>query len=103
MKFVLFLLMFASLAIVFGCQKNASTTTSAPKTEMYVGSDGANRITLAAAKKDFDSGNAVFVDTRGDVTYNQEHVKGALNIPAEAMATRYTEIPTDKKIIAYCS
>jgi rhodanese-related sulfurtransferase len=61
------------------------------------------RLSLADAKKDFDSGNVVFVDTRAEVAYKAEHVKGSINIPMEAVETRYKEIPTDKKIIAYCS
>ena len=63
----------------------------------------APRITLADAKKDFDAGKVIFVDTRAEVQYKQEHIKSAINIPAEAMETRYKEIPTSKKIIAYCS
>jgi 3-mercaptopyruvate sulfurtransferase SseA len=65
--------------------------------------DEAPRITLADAKKDFDAGTAVFVDTRAAASYQQEHVKGAINMPMEAVETRYKEIPTGKKIIAYCS
>ena len=61
------------------------------------------RVSLADAKKAFDEGNVVFVDTRAETTYKQEHIKGALNIPAEAFQTRYTEVPKDKKIITYCS
>lgn len=65
--------------------------------------DDAPRITLEDAKKDFDAGNVVFVDTRAEVQYKQEHIKDAINVPAEAMEMRYKEIPTGKKIIAYCS
>lgn len=65
--------------------------------------DEAPRISLADAKKDFDAGNVVFVDTRAEVSYRNEHIKGAINIPAEAFQTRYTEVPKGKKIIAYCS
>jgi hypothetical protein len=61
------------------------------------------RISLADAKKAFDEGNVVFVDTRAEVPFKQEHVKGAINIPAEAFQTRYSEVPKDKKIITYCS
>ncbi len=63
----------------------------------------APRISLADAKKDFDAGNAIFVDTRAEVSYKTEHIKGAINIPADAFQTRYTEVPKGKKIIAYCS
>jgi hypothetical protein len=61
------------------------------------------RISLADAKKAFDEGNVVFVDTRAEVQYREERVKGALNIPAETFETRYAEVPKDKKIITYCS
>lgn len=61
------------------------------------------RISLADAKKAFDEGNIVFVDTRAEVQYREDHVKGALNIPAEAFETRFAEVPKDKKIITYCS
>jgi 3-mercaptopyruvate sulfurtransferase SseA len=76
---------------------------SAPKTDEHGHVDDAPRISLADAKKDFDAGNVVFIDTRAETTYRQEHIKGALNIPMEAVETRYKEIPTGKKIIAYCS
>ena len=65
--------------------------------------DNTARITLADAKKAFDSGNAVFVDTRAATSYEGGHIKGALNIPAEQFQTRYTEVPKDKQIITYCS
>lgn len=61
------------------------------------------RISLADAKKAFDEGNVTFVDTRAEVQYREEHVKGALNIPAEAFETRFAEVPKGKKIITYCS
>jgi predicted sulfurtransferase len=117
MRFILTLMLAAAFAAVFtGCQ-NASTTSqtnanktvagtpknTAPKTDEHGHADDAPRISLADAKKDFDAGNAVFVDTRAEIAYKQEHVKGAINIPMEAVETRYKEIPTSKKIIAYCS
>jgi 3-mercaptopyruvate sulfurtransferase SseA len=76
-------------------------TNSAPKDEDPLAK--VPRISLADAKKAFDEGNVIFVDTRAEVSYKAEHVKGALNIPAEAFQTRYTEVPKDKKIITYCS
>jgi 3-mercaptopyruvate sulfurtransferase SseA len=80
-----------------------NTAAPAPKTDEHGHTDDAPRITLAEAKKDFDSGSAVFIDTRAASTYDQEHIKGAINIPMEAVETRLKEIPADKKIIAYCS
>ena len=65
--------------------------------------DEAPRINLADAKKDFDAGKVVFVDTRAEPSYKTEHIKGAINVPADSIQTRYTEVPKDKKVIAYCS
>jgi 3-mercaptopyruvate sulfurtransferase SseA len=114
MRFILSLI--AGLAFALGvltaCQNTAaplkSTNTntspkSASKTDDHAHTDDAPRITLADAKKDFDAGTAIFVDTRAEISYQQEHVKGAINLPMEAFEVRYKEIPTGKKIIAYCS
>lgn len=63
----------------------------------------APRISLADAKKDFDAGKAIFVDSRGESSYKEKHIKGAINIPFADAENRWKEIPTDKKIIVYCS
>jgi len=78
-------------------------SNNAPKTDNHGHTDDAPRITLADAKKDFDAGNAVFVDTRADAAYKTERIKGAINLTIGDVETRYKELPTDKKIIAYCS
>ena len=114
MRFNLTILLVAAFVLVVftACQTAPTTTTTqntaskpaaAPKTDEHGHTDDAPRINLAEAKKEFDAGNVVFVDTRAAVAYEQEHIKGAINIPAEAAELRYKEIPTGKKIIAYCS
>lgn len=100
-----------ALAVLTACQDTVKPKTETAKANVNSAqivkdsdpADAAPRITLADAKKDFDAGNAIFVDTRAEFTYKQDHIKGAINVPAEAMETRYKEIPTDKRIIAYCS
>lgn len=82
---------------------NKPANTVAPKADEHGHADDAPRITLADAKKDFDAGNVVFVDTRAKAAYDNEHIKGAVNMTTETVETRYKELPTDKKIIAYCS
>ncbi len=77
----------------------ANTNSSAP----IVAMDEAPRISLDDAKKSFDAGNVIFIDTRAESSFNEEHIKGAINIPSNAFETRYAEVPKDKKIIAYCS
>ncbi len=77
-------------------QKNSTVAATTPD-------DGAPRITLEDAKKDFDAGGVIFIDTRAEVQYKLEHIKGAINIPVEGFEARASEVPQDKKIIAYCS
>jgi len=97
-----------SISVIAACQQNAPTTNTAkttvaasPKTEEH--EDNAPRISLEEAKKAFDAGNAFIIDTRPEGSYKQEHIKGAVNITSDAVASRLSEIPKDKKVIAYCS
>ncbi len=62
-----------------------------------------SRITLDEAKKDFDAGTAVFIDTHSKASYDREHIKGSINVPVDAIEANLTRIPKGKKIIAYCS
>lgn len=78
-------------------------SASAPKVDEHGHADNAERISLADAKKEFDAGNAVFLDTRAEASYNNEHIKGALNVTEANFEEKYKEIPKGKKIIAYCS
>ena len=84
-----------------------STSTSAPTSPASASpeapKDGAPRISLEEAKKAYDKGGTLFIDTRAQAAYDVEHITGAINIPVETIEDRYTEIPKDKKVIAYCS
>ncbi len=106
------------LAVGLGCQSGsqpsnaANNTANTPKSEINKAiaeieteeaEDDAPRITLADAKKLYDGGEAVFVDTRGKQFYAMEHVKGALNVPVDEFDATYKAVPKDKKIVAYCS
>ena len=114
MRKILLLLMVAGLGFVLACadagQKPnvavnavANAPTKSADTHEAEHADDAPRITLADAKKDFDAGSAVFVDTRGAEQFMQEHVKGAINITAAEIAAKADTLPKGKKIIAYCS
>ena len=63
----------------------------------------APRISLTEAKKDFDAGTAVFVDTHQKEQFAIQHIRGAINIPGNDIGTKADKIPKGKKIIAYCS
>jgi Rhodanese-related sulfurtransferase len=68
-----------------------------------VADDDAPRIALADAKKDFDAGAAIFIDSRGEDSFKDEHIKGAINIPLADIGKRIKDVPKGKKIIVYCS
>lgn len=100
-----------AVSIVSACQNTAlppqeisqlpAKSAAQPAAEEHT--DEAPRIDLADAKKDFDAGNAVFIDTRNEDSYKFEHIKGAVNIPFNMLEAKLNTIPKDKKIIAYCS
>jgi len=129
MRYILSLLTVSALATLLACQAASTANTngsgngnkvvqaesSPPKTEDKKTEDKkshdadhaaeaeAPRINLADAKKDFDAGNVVFIDTRAEAAYKTERIKGSINMPMEGFEAKYKEIPTGKKIIAYCS
>ena len=61
------------------------------------------RITAEEAKKEFDAGRAVFVDSRGQGSWMIERLPGALEIINGATEDKYSVLPKGKKIIVYCS
>ena len=63
----------------------------------------APRISLAAAKQEFDAGTAVFIDTHSAEQFAKQHIPGAINISVSELAAKENKIPKGKKIIAYCS
>jgi hypothetical protein len=87
-----------SLAFQSDCQKADLAPLVKYNTDAEV-----PRITLEDAKKEYDKGTAVIVDSRGEAAYKQEHIKGALNIPLGAPESQFSTIPKGKKIIVYCS
>ena len=113
----LFLLTVAAFAL--GCQNVTTTaannTASAANTNANAvtanadvapaaaPTDDAPRITLADAKAAFDSGGAIFVDTRAESAYKAEHIKGAVNITQDKLESKLSSLSKEKKIIAYCS
>lgn len=68
----------------------------------YADSSEVPRITIEDAKKSFDDGTAVFVDSRSVEAYKLERIKGALFIEGAA-ENRFDSLPKGKKIIVYCT
>lgn len=45
---------------------------------------------------------AFLLDVRTPSEFASGHIEGAINIPVQALAQRFTELPQDKAIIVYC-
>lgn len=122
MRNLLIIISLASLsAVVIACSKTDASSSSGPVAtnatpdprfspapvynapQPAAAQDDAPRISLADAKKDFDDGSGIFVDTRADTVYADEHIKGAINITYEVLKEKMKGLPKDKPIIAYCS
>ena len=61
------------------------------------------RITIEDAKKAFDDNAVIFVDARSPNVYNEEHIKGAINVAYGAPDSEVEKVPKGKKIIVYCT
>jgi hypothetical protein len=89
----------SSLLAMIGCQ----SVEIAPYTK-YASDAEVPRISLEDAKKDFDAGNAVIIDARGDMAWGQEHIAGSMSSGKIGPVEQdYPNIPRGKKIIVYCS
>jgi hypothetical protein len=100
----------AAAALITGCSgnnqsANVSNSANSPATANARSTppDNIRRVTVAELRDAIDQGKAVAVDVRGTPAYNQEHIKGALDIPENQLAARSGELPKDKLLVFYCS
>lgn len=61
------------------------------------------RITVEEARAAFERGDAVFVDVRGQESFDRGHLPGAIMIPLEQVEQNAKRIPRNKLIITYCA
>lgn len=107
--FVLLAAMILLAAAMFtGCggqPANVARTgnSAAPLNGRNAPPDNVRRVTITELRDALNLGKAVVVDVRGGSAYSQEHIKGALDIPENQLASRAGELPKDKLIVAYCS
>ena len=66
-----------------------------------------HRLNPTEAKRDFDRGDAVFVDVRSAFTYEAGHIPGALHLSFYVSTAHLREVlasyPADSRVITYCS
>ena len=61
------------------------------------------RITVTDAKAAFDSGAAVFLDTRDADSFALSHIPGAVLIPLPELESRLDGLDSETWIITYCT
>ena len=75
----------------------------APAKLTFVRKPNPQDISIADFNKLLNDPNLVVLDVRGDAERTGGGFKGALHIPFEQLATRYTEIPKDKTVVIHCA
>lgn len=86
--------------ILLGCNPAAPVLVYAK----YENEDAVPRMKVDEAKKEFDAGNVVFVDSRPEAAFKAEHLPGAISIPVGPdAAEKFSQLPKGKKIVVYCT
>ncbi len=96
--YALQLLIVVALAIGFACQKAQLAEYKKLDSDADV-----PRMAIEDAKKDFDLGNTVIVDSRPESAYKHEHIAGSINIVVGSPDDAFASLPKNKKIVVYCS
>ena len=78
-------------------------SVSAPPRAADTHADGIRRMGPAELQALVEGGKVVIYDTRSKMSYDQEHIKGALSMPHEQVAAREAEFPRDKTLVFYCT
>ena len=112
-KSVLAAIFIGSLAIA-ACNTTPSQSAASPTPQPpflpYASPTQANpedkmpRVRPEVAIKEVENNEAVVIDVRGTSTYQQEHIKGAIDFPLDRLNQGdFKGLPKDKRIIAYCT
>ena len=80
-------------------QTQVATAVPVPEAPL----ESARRMTREEAIKLVNAKKAVWVDVRSKISYDEGHIKGAINIPVSEIITRIREIPAGKFIVTYCA
>jgi hypothetical protein len=115
MRIAAFFLLSGFLIVGFlaGCNSNETIVSKLPQSPAAGSAatpkpsqnpaDNARRITAEELHDVWAKGQVLVVDTRTEPVYKQEHIRGAILIPAGEFASRAGELPLDKMIVTYCT
>ncbi|MDY6867643.1 MAG: rhodanese-like domain-containing protein [Chloroflexota bacterium] len=65
--------------------------------------DDVPRVTVSEAYQAVNNGEAVIVDTRSEIDYQNQHIAGAVNISLSEIEDRMSELDPDTWVITYCT
>jgi 3-mercaptopyruvate sulfurtransferase SseA len=80
-----------------------ATSSAQPAQTQPTPENGVRRISVEELRAALEKGAAVVVDVRSAEQYKAGHIKGAILIPGDEIASRSRELPKDKLIVTYCS
>jgi 3-mercaptopyruvate sulfurtransferase SseA len=105
---ILLFLAFIVGAGVIACNSNESLISQTPRpatksTAATPPPDNARRITAEELHTHFEANDVVIIDTRAEPAYKQEHIKGAILVPAGTLNAKFDQLPKGKLIVAYCT
>ena len=99
------LVMIAGSAVWFLSNQNGGQTAGAAPTApgVRIPFPDIERVSLEDARAAYESGSAVFVDTRGEPWFSQQHIPGAVSVPYDAVEQSAGSLNRDDWIITYCT
>jgi len=108
MRCLTFLILISLLTVgLLGCNSNETLLTQKPANQSpppaSPPADNARRITAAELHTLWEKGDVVIIDTRAEVAYKQEHIKGSVSMPTGTVLDHLSELPRNKLIAAYCT
>ena len=80
----------------------SNSPTPVPQ-QVHNPADDARRITAEELYKMYEEKKVLIVDTRNDAAFKQSHIKGAILMPSNEVASRLAELPKNKFIATYCT
>jgi len=89
----------ASIFLFSGSDQPATITNA----EQDIPFPGISRVDVETAKGALDSGQAVVVDVRDRVYFDEGHIAGAMTIPINEIESRLVELNQSDWIILYCT
>lgn len=92
-----------ALLALAACQSANAPQANSPAAVPATAAD-VPRMRVQELKALLDAGEEVIiVDSRSLTSYEARHITGALSMPVLEVDARYAELPTDRKIVFYCT